>query len=167
MRSRTGDLLSEEEAELSEAPSKIPYELIVPGGAIIKKGSISKKQQLLHLRLKPFPRTFFMNKVIKVMKGYDKKNRPRYKFKVRWNVFWSEALGAEDEMPKPSDELTNLLLADDEIQHRNGVANIAKFVLDSQTVRLFAFVFIMSIPFGVLMNTVLGDIPSQVVHWIP
>ena len=108
-----------------------------------------------------------MNKVIKVTVGYNKRGKTRYKFKVRWNVFWSEALGVQEEDPKASDELSNLLLADDMIQMRNGVANIAKFILDSQTIRLFALVFVMSIPFGILMNTVLGDIPSQVVHWIP
>ena len=166
--------------DLSEVKGKIPYTIEVPGGAIVKKGSIDiKKKQLIHLRLRPQPRSFFVSKVIKTPGStsttkskfgpftWKSTKKVKDKFRVAWNLFYAPALGPDQEKPLYSPELNNLLVADDMIQMRDGVKEANKFILDEQVLRLLLIMFGMSIPFGILLNTILNFIPTQVVHWIP
>ena len=167
--------IKESEIPIEKAPAKLRYEIcrekdddMVP----IKGGKITKKQEIVFWKgAKPLPRAFFVNHIVKIeslVKGFGGRIKKKTEYIVRWNAYWSEALDkTNNKTPVFSQELSNLLLADDMIQHRNGVSRIQGFVLDSQFLKLIVIVFAIGIPFGILMDTILNLIPAQVVHWIP
>jgi hypothetical protein len=165
-----------------DAPTKLKLELVKKLAGenlpvVVKVKQINKRDEIiLFPRMKPMPRAYFVNAIIKrdkVVKKFFLFLIPRgtktvSEYVVRCNVYFSECLESlEDVVPKFSQELSNLLLSDDMKQHIEGVTGMQKFHLDETMVKLMLIVFGMSIPFGLLMNVVLHLVPSQVVLWGP
>ena len=166
----------------SQAPKKLRLELVrkVEGQAepiVIKSKQINKTDEIiLFPRMKPMGRAFFVNAIIKretqvprfILGLIHRGSKTKVEYVVRFNQYFSEALtGLTETIPQFSQELSNLLLSDDEKQHVDGVAKISKFVLDDTTIKLILVVFAISIPFGLLMDNLLHLIPNQIIDWGP
>lgn len=165
-----------------EAPKRLRFELVreISGETapiVIRTKQIKKTDEIVDFpRMKPVARAYFVNKIIKTEKTVPKfllgliphGSAKKVEFIARCNEFFSEALGSLDEtIPKYSQELANLLLADDELQHIEGVAGLQKFKFDETLIKVALVVFAMSIPFGFLMDVILHIVPSQIVVWSP
>lgn len=163
----------EEDVDYSEVPGKIRFEIVKEaddGVAIVKKGKMKRsKGFILDGRAKPIPRAYFANRFIKRTETVKGRLRTKkvVEYIVRWNYYWGEALGKGQKKPDYATELENDLLGDMEIQLKNRVGKQNKFNFDSQTMKALLVVFVLAIPFGIFMDTILNFIPSQVVHWIP
>jgi hypothetical protein len=166
----------------SKAPKRIPFELVrkVAGEGdpvVIATKRMNKTTEVVYFdKMKPMPRAYFINAIIKeefTVKRYllgliPWGTKTKTKYFARCNEYWSEALTSLTEtIPKFSQELSNLLLADDEKQHIEAVIGLDKFNLDSTVIKLMLIVVAMSIPFGLFMDTILGLVPAQIVTWMP
>jgi hypothetical protein len=165
-----------------EAPKKLKLELVRPVAGetdpvVIKTKTIKKTDEVIFFsRMKPMPRAYFVNAIIK-----RTHQKPKFLFLViphgektvteyvvRFNAYWAEALESlTNTLPKFSQELENLKLSDDVQQHINSVAASQKFVFDSTMIKLMLVVFAMAIPFGFLMDSILNIVPHQIVTWFP
>lgn len=165
-----------------KAPKRLTFQLVKPvegeeEPVLIKAKVVNKNQEVVDFpNLKPLPRMFFINKIIR-----RERTVPRYllgliphgtkvkvDFIVRCNQYWSESLGAlSEKIPTFSRELENLLLADDVIQHIEAVGRIKKFILDWNTIKLMLLVFGLTVPFALLTDAGLGLVPNQIIVWGP
>ena len=165
-----------------EAPRKLLLELVrkIAGETspvVIKTKTINKTDEVVYFdRMKPMPRAYFVNAIIKRDKQVKRfllflipwGTVTRTEFIVRCNAYWSEALESLNEtIPKFSRELENLLLSDDEKQHIEGVADLSKFRIDGTLLRVILLVFLMSLPFTLFIDIVFHLVPSQIVNWSP
>jgi len=160
---------------ISEAPPKIPVEICKPtekGLVVVRTAKMLKGRSFLLQKFpKPeLPRAFFLDHVTRETE--KKKNWRGKAVKVvryvgRFNLYWSEALKAGETEPKMSWALENALFADDAKQHVNSVAKLRFAIFTPEMLRAMLVVFGISIPFGLLMDTLLNLIPAYVVHWVP
>lgn len=165
-----------------QAPKRLRFELVnpvegEPDGVLVKSKTINKRDEIIHFsNMKPLPRSFFVNKIIRRERTVPKfflgliprGTKTRVDFLVRCNQYWSESLGSlTEQVPTFSRELENLLLSDEVKQHIEAVGKIKKFVIDSGTIKLMLIVFALGLPFALLIDSALGLIPNQVVIWAP
>lgn len=167
----------ETDIPVNEAPKKFPFELVrkVEGNGkplVIKRKMVKNTDQVIDFKnMKPLARTYFIRSVIRrdiQNKGFLGKKKTEVSYVARCNEYWSESLDSLDQdIPKFSQELSNLLLADDDKQHIDGVVQLQKFILDATIMKLIVVVLGMSIPFGLFMIELLHLVPAQIVIWSP
>ena len=165
-----------------QAPRTLRFELVKPvegeaAPVLIKSKTINKKDETIDFPgMKPLPRMFFVNKIIRretLVKKYflgliPRGTRIKVDFIVRCNQYWSESLGTlSEKVPEFSRELENLLLSDEVKQHIDAVGKIKKFNLDWGTIKLMLLIFGLTIPFALLTDAALGLIPNQIIVWSP
>jgi hypothetical protein len=162
---------------INQAPKKVRFQLVreIAGESnpvVVKSKMIPKTQELVPYRkLKPLPRAYFVRSLIKrerEVKGILWGKKTVTEYIARCNIYWSESLESLNEsIPRFSRELENLKVSDDVVQHRDSIADMQRFIFDSEFLKVLIVVFALAVPFGIFLNTLLHLIPAQVITWQP
>ena len=158
-----------EEATIEKVPRNLQYEIVqekdvlnesmaepVAKTAIIKQGKVNKRKLFVDWRGK----RYFVNHILK------EKVKGKWRYLVRWNVNYSEAMNAKGDIVY-SPELENLDMDDMASQLKKAVGMVQGLQIDRNTITLIIIALVFGIPIGLGLWPGILHPPNTVIHWVP
>ena len=158
-----------EEVSIEKVPRNLQYEIVqekdvlnanmeqaVAKTAIIKQGKVNKRKLFVDWRGK----RYFVNHILK------EKVKGKWRYLVRWNVNYSEAMNAKGDIVY-SPELENLDMDDMASQLKKAVGMVQGLQIDRNTLTLVGIALVFGIPIGLGLWPGILHPPNTVIHWVP
>jgi hypothetical protein len=171
--------ISEQEVRKEDIPQRdsVLFEIQRTKGKIaivIKKGKLSKRKEWIDFRLAGVWRRYFPNRFIKqtlTWENWRGKEQILTRYLVRFNLYYSEALGIGKDMPEYDQALENQLLNEWHQQYKKAVGVVASILAALTRDRSIQFMLlvvgIVGIPFGMAFWPQFISTPSTIIHWVP
>lgn len=140
---------------------------------IIKSGNLSKRKEWIDFRLAGQWRRYFPNHFIKrtitVINAKGKK-KIRVVYLVRFNLYYSEALRANEDLPQYDQALENQLLNEWHSQYKKAIGAVigllGALTRDRSIQMLIVLATVFGIPIGMALWPNVIATPNTVVHWV-
>lgn len=169
-----------EESEVSKGDiprkDKVRYQIERTKGKvaiIIKSGNLSKRKEWIDFRLAGQWRRYFPNHFIKrtvTVTNRRGKTKATVSYIVRFNLYYSEALRANEDLPQYDQALENQLLNEWHSQYKKAIGAVigllGALTRDRSIQMLIVLATVFGIPIGMALWPNVIATPNTVVHWV-
>lgn len=169
-----GTRIEEQDVPKADVPKKenVVYEIQRTKGDIhivIKSGKLSKRREWIRFKLEGVWRMYFPNNFIK-QTTIDRKGKTSVRYLCRFNLYYSEALKAGQDLPEYDQALENQLINEWHSQYKKAIGAIAGLLSalarDRSIQLLVLLAAVFGIPIGMTLWPNLIYTPNTIVHWI-